>query len=767
MPAEQPPPRGRRLAGLVVVALLLGLTGWSVAALGPPSPLPPDAPADRFSAARAFEHVQRVGARPHVAGSAADADVVTYLVDTLTGLGLDTRVQTAVGARPSGPGAAEMATVRNVVAVLPGSDPAGRLFLVAHHDSVQTGPGASDDGAGVAALLESVRALAQGPRPRNDVVVLFTDAEEACLCGAEAFIASHPLAGQGGVVLNFEARGTGGPPVMFQTSPGNSGLAAVFAGAAPHPVATSFAVEVYRALPNDTDLTPFLDDGRFTGMNTAFVDGAAAYHTPQDTPDRQDPASLQAMGDNALALARALGDRDLATLAGPAAGDATYLPVLGRLVRYPGSLVWPLAAAAAAAVLLLVGVLARRGTSSPGRTAAATGLALLPLAAAPLAVHGLWLLLVAVRPGYRTVLDPWRPGWYRLAAVALVLAVVLAWYGLLRRRVGAAALAAGALVWLAVLGVVLAALAPGGSYLAALPALAGALAGLVRAPGLRPVAVLLAGAVAVVVLAPTVALFLPALGMSGAAAPSVVVTLGALALLPAVELLLADGRRLPAAVPGVAVVAAVACTLAGLSVDRFDPRHPIPSQLAYVLDTDAGRAWWATTEADPGEYTSRYVRGPSQLPAAYPYPGGDDVSSGPAQVAALPAPRVEPVAERLTGGRREITVRVIPQREGVRLLALDLDAGEGTVVAARAEARDVPEAALGGHRLRVTFSAPPADGVELRVTVEGGGPPDLLVVDGSDGLDGLPGFVPRPADVDAAGSHSSDLVLVSATVALG
>nr|WP_179722991.1 M20/M25/M40 family metallo-hydrolase [Petropleomorpha daqingensis] len=766
-------PRGRgRLPGLavplLVTALLLGLIAWTVVALQPPQPKPASAPAGEFSAARAFEHVQQIAVRTHVAGSAADADVVDYLVSTLSSYGLDTRVQTSVGSYAALHGTTEMASVRNVVGVLPGTDPTGRLFLVAHHDSVETGPGASDDGAGVSSLLETVRALTQGPRLKNDVVVVFTDAEEACLCGAEAFVHSHPLANRGGVVLNFEARGTSGPPIMFETSLGNADLTEVYADAVPDPVATSFAVEVYRALPNDTDFTPFRESGEFTGLNTAFIDGAAAYHAPQDTPDRQDQASLQGEGENALALAQAFGDRDLTALSTASGGDATYFPVLGRLVRYPGSWVWPLAIAAIVLVLGLVVVLARRGISSIGRTAAATGLAVLPLAAAPFAAQELWSLLVLIRPGYASMLDPWRPGWYRVAAVAVVLTVVLLWYALLRRRIGGAALATGGLVWLAVLGAVLAALAPGGSYLAAIPALAGALTGLlaVLVPATRPVAALLGGAVAVVVLAPTVALFLPALGLSAVAAPAFVATLCAVALLPAVELLFDDGgpRLAAAAVPGVAFV--VACAVIGLQVDRFDARHPIPSQLVYALDTDTGEARWATTEADPVAYTKQYVDEKKQLDEPYPYIGGKDVWTGQAQAASLVAPAVQTLSDRPSQDGREITVRVTPQRQGARLLVLQLDAGAGTVVAARAEGRDVEKNALGGHTLWITYHAPPADGVEITYTVKDPGSVELWVCDGSDGLDGLPGFVPRPDDVSAAGSHSSDLVLVAKTVPL-
>ena len=210
------------------------------------------------------------------------------------------------------------------------------------------------------------------------------------------------------------------------------------------------------------------------------------------------------------------------------------------------------------------------------------------------------------------MLDPWRPGWFRLAAVALVVAVVLIWYAALRRRVGPEALALGALVWLAVLAAVLAAFAPGGSYLAAWPALAGAVTG-VLADAHRPrawsglAAALVGGAVAVVVLAPTVALFFPALGLSvrrragrrrddarrrAAARRSSCSSRDGHAE--------GRGRLAAAAVPVLAVVVAVACAGVGLAVDRFDADHPVPSQLVYALDTDTDQAWWASTEDEPG-----------------------------------------------------------------------------------------------------------------------------------------------------------------------
>jgi hypothetical protein len=203
----------------------------------------------------------------------------------------------------------------------------------------------------------------------------------------------------------------------------------------------------------------------------------------------------------------------------------------------------------------------------------------------------------------------------------------------------------------------------------------------------------------------------------------------------------------------------------GLVVDRFDPAHPVPSQLTYALDADSGRAWWASTEQSPGAFTGRYVHGRTPVPVAFPFLEGADLATGPAQPAPLPAPVLSAADQRVVGSQREVTVRVTSRR-AVRLVTLDLRAPGGRITAARVQGTDVPASSLGGDRLRITFSAPPAGGVEALFTVDGGAAPALRIADGSTGLDGLPGYAPRPPGVGAAGTHTSDLVLVSATAPL-
>ncbi|MBQ1072173.1 M28 family peptidase [Micromonospora sp. C31] len=776
-------PRRRLAAAVAALAALAAVGAGTLLDLRTPAPRPADAPPGEFSAARAYEHVQVVAARTHVAGSPANDQVRAHVEGVLRGLGLEVGVQDTVapeaGQLSGAAGGATLARVRNVVARLPGTDPTGEVFLVAHYDSVQSGPGGNDDAAGTSAILEVARALAAGPRPRNDIVFVLTDAEEACLCGAAAFASSHPLAADGGVVLNLEARGSTGPVIMFETSRDNAALVDAFGRAAPHPVGTSFAVEIYRALPNDTDFTAFLDND-FVGLNSAYIDGGAIYHTPLDTPAAMDRASLQHHGDNALGLAREFGRVDLKAL--DSGHDATYFPVPGGLVRYPGWLVLPLALVALAAVAALGWLALRRGRTTGGRLAAGFGLALLPLVLAPLGAQLLWAAVTALRPGYAELLDPYRPTWYRLAVVALAAAVLFTWYALTRRRVGPAALAIGALGWLAVLGVLLAVLVPGGAYLVTLPALAGALAGLValsvRIDGPWPVvAATLAAAVAVVILLPTVVLLFPALGMAMGGVAALVAVLLGLAALPVVDLLhpQAGGQRgmsalrarrfgaLPAAATA---LAAVVLAGVGFAVDRFDAAHPAPTHLMYALDAGTGQARWLSHEEDPQPWTDGYVDGVTEV-ADFPGLGDAELRAGPAQAANLPAPKLEVLADTTAGAERTLRLRLVPQRQ-VRLTTLHVEAATATVLRAEVAGRTVPvEAPEGRWGFGLVFHAPPPEGIEVTLTVTPkAGQVALRAMDASDGLDTLPGFRPRPPGVGIVGSHSSEMLAVARTYPL-
>ncbi|MET8039882.1 M28 family peptidase [Micromonospora sp. NPDC005215] len=778
------------MAAAAALVALAAVGAGSLLDLRTPTPKPAGAPVGEFSAGRAYEDVQVIAARSHVAGSAANDQVRAHLEQQLRGLGLETEVQDTVapeaGQLSGAAGGTTVARVRNVVARLPGTDSTGRVFLVAHYDSVQTGPGGNDDAAGTSTILEVARALTTGPRPRNDIVFVLTDAEEACLCGASAFAASHPLAADGGVVLNLEARGSTGPVIMFETSRNNAKLVDVFGRAAPHPVGTSFAVEIYRALPNDTDFTAFLNQ-KFVGLNSAYIDGGAIYHTPLDTPAAMDRGSLQQHGDNALGLAREFGRTDLTDLR--SGHDATYFPVPGGLVRYPGTLTLPLALLAVAAVAALGWLIRRRGRASTGRLAAGFGLALVPIVVAPVAAQLLWLAITTIRPGYAELLDPYRPVWYRLAVVALAVATVFTWYALLRRRIGPAALAVGGLAWLALLGVLLAVAVPGGAYLTTVPALAGALGGLValrtRQTGPWPVvAVTAAAAVGVVILLPTVVLLFPALGMGMGGVAALVVVLLGLTALPVVDLLhpQAGGQRglralrarrlgvLPAAA---AAVATVVLAGVGLGVDRFDAAHPAPTHLMYALDADTGDAQWVTHEEELQPWTAQHISPVERasLREWFPALGHESLRVGTAPNANLPAPTVQLLSDSTAGGERTLRVRVVPQRT-VRLVSLHVDAKTAEVKRAEVAGRAVPverqptveEAGLDRWGFGVVFHAPPPEGIEVTLTVVPRAPQvSLRAMDASDGLDGLPGFRPRPPGVGIVGSHSSEMLAVART----
>ena len=363
-----------------VRAWLLGLLAvgiWLVSVYGTgPSPLPADAPPAEFSAARADAVLARLlgPEKPHPNGSPEAAAFRSRLKDELKMLNVPYEEHTAQSCYGRRNWHA-CGSVTNIIAqVVPGT---GReVLLMAHTDSVPRGPGAGDDASGVAVILETLRALKArhltGNRP---VTALFTDGEEKALLGGAAYAADPADLARTGVVVNVEARGNRGPSLLFQTSPGDAALIDLYARAVRHPATSSLYGEIYRRLPNDTDLTPFLAAG-VAGVNFAFIGGVRDYHTGNDRRANISPRTLQHQGENVLAMTEALRQADPAALK---SGNAIYLDIFGWwLPRLPVSWALPLSVLCLL-MIVLAGWLTPRERRMPQRPvlAALTPLTLL------------------------------------------------------------------------------------------------------------------------------------------------------------------------------------------------------------------------------------------------------------------------------------------------------------------------------------------------------------------------------------------------------
>ncbi len=572
-----------RIAGLALgVSVLAG--AWAVGRLNPPAVVSADAPATVFSGARALEDLRVIAREVHPAGSEAHGRVRAHLLARMKELGLEPAVHEG---RDEWSEEITGGTLYNLIGRRRGSANTRALVLATHYDSAPGSYGAGDAGASVAALLETTRALAAGPPLRNDLIVLITDGEELGLCGARAFARDRREDVEVGAVVNFEARGTSGPSILFETSEGNGRLVEAFASGASRPVTTSLAYEVYRRMPNDTDLTVFKAIG-WPGVGFAFIRDVKNYHTPGDNLENLDPRSLQHHGDNALAMARALGAMDLTDVRAP---DAVFFDV-GALfvVRYPAAWALPLAGLA---VVLWAGLAAwgrRRGAVALRRAALGAALSVGVLILAAGAAWGTWAAAKGIHgPAPFRVMVAMASHPAGLVAGALwsvATAGTLAALG--ARRLGAAAAALGGLSVWTILALAGAIWVPGASYLFFWPLLgalvgtaaswatpepadAGAglpantetsVAGAASAGSTRAILALAGGALpGVVLIAPTAALFFDAMTWHLAPAHGIVAGLLLILLQPVLAALR------PRFVTGVAILAALAGSVAvGIAV---------------------------------------------------------------------------------------------------------------------------------------------------------------------------------------------------------
>lgn len=301
------------VAFVVIVAALLAYGVFT---------LPKARPAgyDGFSATDVLEDIEVISKEYHsVAQPVERAAVREYLVERLEGMGGEvTLFQYDSLVSPPNRHVRYVYDAVNVLAEFPPLSPSSDttyMMLVAHYDSRHSTImpkkdtvwtyGAADDGYGIGVILETVDELLKKRQDwKQGVKILFTDAEEVGMQGMKSIWAEdRHVFDNVGFMINIEARGTDGPVLLFETSPGNEKIMELYASAARYPYTYSLTNVVYKFMPNYTDFLIVKDE--IPGMNFSTIDNINTYHTDKDNFTNVSPASIQHYGAQILPVAEA------------------------------------------------------------------------------------------------------------------------------------------------------------------------------------------------------------------------------------------------------------------------------------------------------------------------------------------------------------------------------------------------------------------------------------------------------------------------------
>jgi Peptidase family M28 len=756
---------------LLSVVALAAILVLALEGLQPPAPKPASAPANEFSAARALDTLHRIlgNDEPHPVGTAADDGVRDRIVAELTKLGYQPQIQTAFACGDFG----TCATVNNVLARLDGTETASSdaVLLAAHYDSVPAGPGDSDDGVGVAAVLEIARALKSMPAPRHSVIFLLDEGEEAGLLGARAFVNAHPWAKDVRAAVNLDARGTSGPSVLFETGAANDWAVRLYAQHAARPATSSLFYTVYESLPNDTDFTVFKAAG-YEGLNFAFIGDEVHYHTPLDNSANAAPASLQHQGENALPAVVALANAGLSNIP---RRDAVFFDLFGRATVH-----WPARRSLLFALLtaLLIFLQAAWLIRSKRITLREFFLGLVG-----------WLVTLAVTGALAIVLRQalrfagstpvnWiaHPLPFEIAFWALGAAVVFANGVFFARRAGFWGLWSGVWVWWALLAIVASGRAPGVSYLVLAPAAIAAIAGL---PATLPrternfvsgLACILPLATAAIAGFAPASLLYDALGNRGLPIIAVAVGLLLTPIMPlCADLLKAGGLRAYAFL-WFPILAGALATVAAVVLPPYSSKAPERVNIEYWRDADSGKAQWIVEPA------SGHLPEPLRLAASFHRPTGRALPWITGTAFFTDAPGIAASAPTFT-------ILQSAQANGRQAYQALLRSERGAPSAAVffPPDADVEDVRVGGKpiqpeisRIRRYFNgwamyrcdAMPADGVEIDFSLPVGKPVEVSAADESYGLPPDGEFLLMARPLKAGPSQDGDTTIVTRRVQL-
>lgn len=625
-----------------------------------------EVPFPEFSVKRALRHVQAISRKPHFVGSKNHEEVSNYLQRELQNLGLETTVQEGFTITEGG----TLVKSKNILARKIGTDNSKALLLLSHYDSAphSFSKGASDDAAGIATILEGFRAfLHQNKQHKNDIVILFSDAEELGLNGAALFVTQHHWAKEIGLALNFEARGTSGPGFMLmETNQGNAKMIAGFkAGNVDYPVANSLYYSIYKLLPNDTDLTVFREQGKVQGFNFAFIDNHFNYHTAQDNYENLNPRSLAHQGSYLLPLLNHFSNADLTHLNSDK--DSVYFSIPFGLVTYPFDWIFPLLTGAF--VLFLLVVLVGLGKRVFSVTEILKGF--LPLLGS-LTVSGIvaffgWKLLLMVYPQYNDILQGFTYNGhdYIYAFISLTLAICFLFYQTKRKQnPEMVQMIAPLFIWLLInLGIAFK-LQGGAFFIFPVMASTLMLGFFVLSQRSSAILNLILAIPTLIILVPFVQMLPIGLGLKLLAGTSALTVLCFTLLLPVFG---AFSQKIIWAV--LFFFISIGFFAKAHLNSEYTNEQTKPNSLVYVLNANVNKAYWTTYDTNLDEWTKNKLgENPKKASSLnvnklYSKYGTEFTFMGEASMLPIAKPTIEFLRDTVKGNQRLFRIKITPNRK--------------------------------------------------------------------------------------------------------
>jgi hypothetical protein len=616
-----------------------------------------------FSADKALLKLKEISKKPHFTGSPEHEVVRNFLVSELKKLGLQVEIQEQMAVNKKWRAATN---TKNILARIKGSEKGKALLLLSHYDSnPHSSLGASDAGSGVVVILEGIRAyLAKKEIPKNDIIICISDAEELGLLGANAFVNHHPWAKEVGLVLNFEARGSGGPSYMLlETNGGNKKLIDAFQQAnTAYPVANSLMYSIYKMLPNDTDLTVFREGKNISGYNFAFIDDHFDYHTVQDSYERMDLNSLKHQASYLTATLNYFANANLENLKSEA--DSVYFnfPIIG-MVYYPFSWAIPMFIICVFLFLVMIfmGILKKKNTEE-GIVKGFYPFTFSLLTSVAVAFFG-WKLLLKIYPQYQDILQGFTyNGYYYISAfVSLTIAICFWFYkDDFKKRSKQDLLVAPLFFWLMINGFI-AFYLPGAAFFI-LPVIILLAIFFIAQFSTSKVNMLLLFTLfsipVLLIFSPFVKMFPVGLGLKMLVVSALFTVLLFGFLVPVFQQY-KNHRRLSFVFLFIGFMSLIsAAVFSSYSIDR-----KMPNSVLYVFDSNKNEAYWASYNAETDDFTKQFL---GENPTKGSYDENTTTSKyktniklyTKTEVRNLKKPLISIVSDTIIGADRKVTLRI-------------------------------------------------------------------------------------------------------------